>query len=345
MLIAVYLLPGWWGAVTEKIGAQGPKPADDGGRSSTVAPPGAIAAPSSFYRVWLWKLGLATVRILPASWFNGVCLCVAAVYHRINRERREVVTQNLLPALQGDRKAAEQKAREVFRQMALKIADLWRFESGLLGPSWLNEQQDWDVFEAVHARGRGVLLITPHLGNWELGGPLLARHGYKLLVLTQAEPGGLTELRKASRAKWGVETLVVGNDAFAFVEIIKRLQAGEIVALLMDRPPAASAVEVELFGRPFLASIAAAELARASGCALLGVTILRAGGGHTARVLTEIAYDRRALGSREVRHELTRKIVRAFEPEIRQHLDQWFHFVPIWPKEQASEPLRVPARE
>jgi predicted exporter/lauroyl/myristoyl acyltransferase len=320
MLIAVYLLPAWWGRIAARL----------------KTPPSPIAAPSSFYRVWLWKLGLAVVRVLPASLCNGIVLCIAAIYHRVNRARRDVVIQNLLPALQGDRKAAEQTARRVFREMALKIADLWRFESNKLRPNWLNEQQDWDHFEAVRARGQGILLITPHLGNWELGGPLLSQHGYKLLVLTQPEPGGLTELRKASRARWGIETLVVGSDGFAFVEIIKRLQAGEIVALLMDRPPPPSAVEVELFGRPFLASIAAAELARASGCALLGVTIVRAGSGYTARVLPEITYDRRALGSREARHELTRKIVCAFEPEIRQHLDQWFHFVPLWPPHDAA---------
>ena len=344
MLIAVYLLPAWWGRIAARLGVQGAKPADPGASGSPPDPPDAIAAPSSFYRVWLWKLGLAVVRIVPSSLFNAICLCVAAIYHRINRRRREAVEQNLLPALQGDGRAAEEKARQVFRQMALKIADLWRFESAVLRPSWLNEQKDWDLFEAVHARGQGMLLITPHLGNWELGGPLLAHHGYKLLVLTQPEPGGLTELRRASRARWGIETLVVGNDGFAFVEIIKRLQAGEIVALLMDRPPPAGAVEVELFGRPFMASIAAAELARASGCALLGVTIVRAGGGYTARVLPEITYDRRALGSREARRELTGKIVRAFEPEIREHLDQWFHFVPIWPRQPgAARP--GPARE
>jgi lauroyl/myristoyl acyltransferase len=343
MLIAVYLLPAWWGRIAAGLEVQGAKPAGPGASGSPPAPPGAIAAPSFFYRVWLWKLGLAVVRILPASWFNAICLCVAAIYHRTNRRRREAVEQNLLPALQGDGQAAKEKARQVFRQMALKIADLWRFESAVLRPSWLNEQKDWDLFEAVRARGQGMLLITPHLGNWELGGPLLAHHGYKLLVLTQPEPGGLTELRRASRAKWGIETLVVGNDGFAFVEIIKRLQAGEIVALLIDRPPPAGAVEAGLFGRPFMASIAAAELARASGCALLGVTIVRAGGGYTARVLPEITYDRRALGSREARRELTGKILRAFEPEIREHLDQWFHFVPIWPQ-QAGAPRPGTAR-
>ncbi len=322
MLIAVYLLPAWWGTVNSRFKV-GEAPA---------------ASPSSFYRVWLWKLGLATVRILPAWLFNGICLGVAEVYGRLNRARRDVVVRNLLPALQGDRQAAEQKARQVFRAMAMKVADLWRFESGLFQPSWFNEQKDWDLFEAVHARGQGMLLITPHLGNWELGGPLLAHHGYKLLVLTQPEPGGLTELRRASRAKWGIETLVVGTDGFAFVEIIKRLQAGEIVALLVDRPPPPSAVEVQLFDRPFAASIAAAELARASGCALMGVTIVRNRGGYTARVLSEITYDRRALGHREARRELTQKILRAFEPEIRQHLDQWYHFVPIWPDPPPREP-------
>src|SRR4029077_20302242 len=123
---------------------------------------------------------------------------------------------------------------------------------------------------------RGILLVTPHLGNWEFGGPLLTKRGVKLQVITLAEPGnGLTELRQASRAKWGIETLVIGEDPFAFVEIIRRLEGGATVALLVDRPPETSAVTVELFGRPFSASIAAAELARASGCVLLPVYLPR----------------------------------------------------------------------
>src|SRR5204863_5939494 len=93
-----------------------------------------------------------------------------------------------------------------------------------------------------------------------------------LQVVTLAEPGDkFTQLRQASRARWNIETLVVGSDPFAFVEIIRRLEAGATVALLVDRPPAASSMITELFGRPFAASIAAAELARASGCVLLPV--------------------------------------------------------------------------
>jgi KDO2-lipid IV(A) lauroyltransferase len=178
-----------------------------------------------------------------------------------------------------------------------------------------------------------VLLLTPHLGNWEIGGALLARRGLKLIVLTQAEPGeGLTELRKSLRARWGIETFVIGSGGFDFVEVIKRVQDGGVVALLVDRPPEQKAVTVDLFGRPFAASIAAAELARVSGCALIGAVVVREGGGYAARILPEFKYERAKLGNREARRQLTQEILRAFEPEIRQHPEQWFHFVPVWPE-------------
>ena len=50
-----------------------------------------------------------------------------------------------------------------------------------------------------------------------------------------------------------------------------------------------------------------------------------------AHILPQIPYDRPALRSREARHKLSQEIMRAFEAPIRQHLDQWYHFVPIWP--------------
>ena len=99
----------------------------------------------------------------------------------------------------------------------------------------------------------------------------------------------------------------------------------------MNVPPA-SAVTVELFGQPFLASIAAAELARASGCVLLPVYLPWEPGGYEAHMLPAIPYERAALRDRRARQQLTQEIVRRFEPLIRKHLDQWYHFVPIWPE-------------
>ena len=190
----------------------------------------------------------------------------------------------------------------------------------------------WEHFAAAQSQGRGVLLLTPHLGNWEFGAPWLARRGVALQVITMPEPTqAFTKLRQASRARWSIQTLVIGEDPFAFLEVIKHLEAGATVALLVDRPPPARSVTVQLFGRPFAASVAAAELARASGCVLLPVYLPRAGEAYDAHILPAIAYDRAALRERAGRQQLTQEIIRVFEPIIRQHPDQWFHFVPIWP--------------
>jgi lauroyl/myristoyl acyltransferase len=189
----------------------------------------------------------------------------------------------------------------------------------------------WERFENALAQKRGVLLLTPHLGNWEFGGPWLTQKGITLQVITMAEPGrNFTQLRQASRARWNIETLVVGTDPFAFVDIIRRLEAGATIALLIDRPLASTAATVTLFGKSFSASTAAAELARASGCALLPVYLPRSGDTYEAHVLPEISYDRAALRDLTARQQLTQEIVTAFEPVIQRHIEQWYQFIPVW---------------
>ncbi|MFZ0828762.1 MAG: MMPL family transporter [Verrucomicrobiia bacterium] len=320
MLISVFLLPVWWRVFSLKSQVQSPTPA--------------VSTPSSFYSALVWRTGLTLGRFIPAPVFAWFARLIAAIYWRLAARRREIVIQNLLPVL-NDRPLATRAARELITEFMIKITDLWRYESGGALGRWQGDWNGWNHFATAHARGKGVLLVTPHLGNWEFGGEFLVQHGCKLVVLTQPEPDPrLTEMRQNSRRLRGVETLVVGEDMFAFVEIIRRLQAGATVALLVDRPPAPTAVKVELFDKSFLASNAVAELARASGSAIVPTYIVRQRDHYLAQMLPEIAYDRAAIGNREARIRLTQEILRAFEPAIRQHLTQWFHFVPIWPEQK-----------
>jgi len=364
MIISVFLLPAWWVWLSPKSRVQSPKSENgdwplhttqpsDSERSkfevqssrfkvssptfnsdkSRAGPQPSTLNSSFFYRAGLWRFGLAVVRILPVGLVKGFSVIVAEFYFLFRRQRREVVVQNFLPVFAGDRAAAEKAAHRLHRKFALKLVDLWRVEGGVPVQNWLTNPGELEIIRTAQQRGCGILFITLHLGNWEHGGLLLNQLGIPLTILSQAEPDdGLTDLRIASRRRFGVETLIIGQDSFAFVEVIKRLQAGAALAISLDRPPAKGGVTVELFGRPFEAPVAAAELARASGCALIGVTIVRRRDGYAVKVLPEFAYDRRALGDREVRRELTRQILRAFEPQIRQDIDQWYQFVPIWPK-------------
>lgn len=241
--------------------------------------------------------------------------------------------QNLLPVLDGDRRTAKKAAHRLHRNFAAKLVGLWRVEGGVPVRDWLTNPGELEIIQAAGRRRRGILFVTLHLGNWEHGGLLLSQLNIPLTILSLAEPDdGLTELRVALRRRCGVETLIIGQNSFAFIEVIKRLQAGAALAISLDRPPTRGGVTVEWFGQPFEAPAAAAELARASGCALIGVTIVRRPTGYAVKVLPEFTYDRKALGNRETRRELTQQILRAFEPAIRQDIDQWYQFVPIWPK-------------
>ena len=288
--------------------------------------------PSSLYRAQFWGMGVKVARRMPHFLLGRMVSHLSKAYWLSSASRRRVVFNNLLPALHGDKQAARITTRELFTQFGWKLADLWRYESGLSIYNLFHDLKGWEHFEAAMSRKRGVLLLTVHLGNWEFGAPLLTQRGVRLQVITQAEPQAqLTAMRQAARARWGIETLALGDSPFAAVEIIRRLEANNAVALLMDRPPAPSGAPVTLFGKSFTASISAAELARASGCVLLPVYLPRTSHGYVAHILPEIPYERAALRDRAARLILTQRIMDAFEPAIRFYLNQWYHFVPIWP--------------
>lgn len=292
------------------------------------------AAPA-FYRGGVWKLGLLAARALPGGLLKNFAMLLAELYLWVQPRRVEIVLKNFLPLFKGNRFAAEEAVCAAHRNFAAKLIDLWRVEGGEEVTNWLTHPGELDIIHTARQRGRGALFITLHLGNWEHGGLLLKQLGIPLTILSLAEPDdGLTDLRSAARARYGVDTLIIGEGDFAFVEVIKRLQAGADLAVSVDRPPERGVgVPVRFFGRPFEASPAAAELARASGCALIGVTILRRPNGFAVKVLPEFTYDRQALGSRDARIVLTQQILRAFEPEISNNIEQWYQFTPIWPRE------------
>jgi KDO2-lipid IV(A) lauroyltransferase len=291
-----------------------------------------INQPSGLYRADFWRVGVFLSRHLPHFLFGRLATHVAKVYWAACPSRRRIVYENLLPALHGDTKSARITTRELFQQFALKLTDLWRYEGGLAIYNLFRDLTGWEHFQAAQAQNRGVLLVTIHLGNWEFGAPLLTQRGVKLQVITGPEPQArLTEIRQAARQRWGIETLALGDNPFGAVEIIRKLEANYAVALLMDRPPRETAIPVQLFGQPFHASVSAAEFARASGCVILPVYIPRTSRGYIAHILPEISYDRRSLREPAARTHLTQRIISAFEPALRLYLNQWYHFVPVWP--------------
>ncbi|HEY3852986.1 MAG TPA: MMPL family transporter [Verrucomicrobiae bacterium] len=296
------------------------------------------SAPPRIYSTISWNFGLAIARVVPQRLLYAIAEFVCICYCSMRPARREAVVANLLPVLDGNEAEAQRACRRLYRNFGHKLADLWRCEAGLPAAPLIAEFIGSEALFEAHQRKQGVLLVTPHLGNWEVGGYALAARGIKLYVVTLSEPApGLTETRAHARARNGIETIVVGENPFAFVQIIKHLQEGAVMAILLDRPMTASRVTVDFFGRPFHAAVAAAELARASGCLVLPVFLPYIEEGYRIELLPAIPYERDELGTREARQKFTQRIFEVFEPFVRQYPDQWYHFISMWPPQEKSQ--------
>ena len=203
----------------------------------------------------------------------------------------------------------------------------------------LDEWHGIDNLKAALAEGRGVVLITAHLGNWELGGTLLALDGWPINVVTLEEPTGeLTRTRDEYRKRLGIRTIAVGENKFAFVEMIAALRRNEIVCMLVDRPYAETGAPVSFFGRETGFSSAPVLLWQHTGAAIIPAFVLQNPGGRyhafaEPPIALEPIADRRESLARN-----TQYIATAFEKIIRPHPEQWFNYVPIWKNETPQQP-------
>jgi Kdo2-lipid IVA lauroyltransferase/acyltransferase len=205
--------------------------------------------------------------------------------------------------------------------------------------------EGWSGFEnltAARDAGRGTIVVTGHLGHWELGGLVLARRGLPLTVITLEEPStGLTRWREACRRRLGIKTIAVGpGHPFAFVEMIQTLRRNELVAMLVDRPYAGTGAPVRLFGHETEFSTAPALLAQHTGAAVLPAFVIRQASGRYISVADTIVPMPATADPRADLAVNTQRLATAFEGIIRQHPAQWFNYVPIWNNAPAA-PLSV----
>lgn len=128
-------------------------------------------------------------------------------------------------------------------------------------------------FEAARARG-GVLVLTAHLGNWELLAAALAARGYPVhAVAARPRTGPLHRWLAARRAALGVTTHPPGGGARA---ISRRLRRGDAAAIFIDQATGARTRPLPFFGRPAPTPTDADRLLAATGATPLWVAITRA---------------------------------------------------------------------
>ena len=200
---------------------------------------------------------------------------------------------------------------------------------GLIG-RWTTEKPLNDALAAGH----GAILMSIHLGNWELGGLGLAERGYRMNVLTFREPDEkVNRQREELRRQRGINFIYVDRDStspFAIVEAVNALNRNEVLAVLGDRDGSSHSALFDFFGRPTPIPLGAAHLALVTGAPVIPVFVPLEGERYAA-VMEEPIYFRGERGKRgEVIMEGTRQIVAVFERYIRAYPDQWYNFFDYW---------------
>jgi KDO2-lipid IV(A) lauroyltransferase len=179
--------------------------------------------------------------------------------------------------------------------------------------------------DAAIAAGRGVVLLTAHLGNWEFAGRLLSsRGGRPAHVVLSAEQDAALE--RYLRLDSPQLRFVTRHHATSTLGLLAALRRAELVAMQADRPSGGRGdAIVPFFGEPAAFPLGPFVLARAAGAAVIPAFCAMAPGG---RYRLEIDPPIWVKPGEEQAGLVT--VVAALERVIRAYPTQWFNFFDAW---------------
>ena len=186
--------------------------------------------------------------------------------------------------------------------------------------------------DAALARGRGVIFVPMHFGNWDMGAGAAAARGYRPAVVVEsfADPR-LDRMVFAARERLGVDVLRMERLG---PSLIRRLKANGVVALLIDRPQTGQGVVIDFFGSPIEVPSGPARLALRTGATVIPVAFPRIDPDRSdVAVLAEFLVPGPASGDATAAvQQLTQLIVSAHERFIHRYPEQWYMFREMWPR-------------
>jgi Kdo2-lipid IVA lauroyltransferase/acyltransferase len=262
-----------------------------------------------------------------------------AVYVFLGRLRR-VGERNLelaLPGLPGKERA--RILRGVYRHLGWQLVEFCRMSRYTRANTrnWIRTE-GLDHYLAAQARGKGVLIVTGHLGAWELSSFYHSLMGYPMgMVIRRLDNRRLDDYVNRIRCLHGNQ--VLHKDDFAR-GLLTAMRAGETVGILMDtnmRPP--QGVFVEFFGQMACTASGLARVALKTGAAVLPGFMLwePAERKYVLRFGPELVFSRS--GDEEADALAATQLCAAVTEEwIRRYPDQWLWIHRRWKTRPAGEP-------
>ena len=265
---------------------------------------------------------------------------VGGLFYFLMRKTRAHILKNI-EGVSGGRWSKErvdvltQRTFQNYGQYLLDYMVMHRLRPSNKG-QWVEEEVGAGYMMEALQGGKGAICITPHLGNWEIGGLLLSFRGGSLNVLTLDERDlDIRSFREEMRRKRGIKILYTNpkdDSPMAILDAVKALRRNEIVAMLGDRIESQKTMVFDFFGRKTAFPIGVGLLAMATEAPVLPVFVVMERNRKYRGIIEPPIYFHSS--SREDREAVIRegmeRLIKKFEAYIEKYPDQWYNFYSYW---------------
>ena len=260
---------------------------------------------------------------------------LAALAFSVLRIRRRITVENIHRALSLPRADSVVLARKVYYHMclgALEFLRLGRLDAtrarAILGAEGRRRLSE------LRSQGRGVLVLTAHLGSWDLLACCTAMAGFPINVVTRRiKAGWIDGFWMEQRRACGVRLL---QDSGSGTSILRALRANELVAMVLDQHQPGGP-ELPFFGRPAATSAGLARLASSLDCPVVPAFLLRVGQEGYELALGEPLKLQRSANTRADVLENTKLFLNVLEGAVRRNPEQWLWLHRRWKVPRGDE--------
>jgi len=278
----------------------------------------------------LYRLGIFLALHLPLKASYRIAVFMADCHFRISKKDREAVLDNLGVILGGSGENNIRVARAVFRNFAKYLIDFFRFAK--IDEEYIKKYikiKNIERLGEVLKKGKGVIIASAHIGNWELAGAIVAKLGYKLNVIALDHNNKLVNsVFVGQRASMGIKVISIG---IALKECFRALKRNEMLAVLGDRDFSAHGIHVTFFGKETLVPKGPATFCVRTGAAIVPCFLVRnADDTFTISFEDEVACKPTGDSEGDIR-SITERLSGVIEGYIRRYPDQWYLFRRVWP--------------
>ncbi len=276
-------------------------------------------------------------RWLPMAALNAVNLVGNTLAVTFLSRTMEGLADNFRQALGVSETEAHRLARRLFFEYGRHTIDTWRLRGEAFVPRIDTFEEDARVLARARRAGLGFLLVTGHVGNWEMGAVTLRRHDLTPAVVGQPELSPrVQEMRQQLRERVGVESIDIGTSMATAFKVRAAVDRGRAVAMLVDRAYPEDRVVVPFFGRPTPFLRSPALLARFCHCPILPGFFLRQPDGAYYNVWGDLLDADPTIPPEEDAAAVMGRVAADLERVVRAHPTQWFNFYRFWGEDASS---------